>query len=79
MKGRIVILTIIAVLVINACASQQRQAKLRYRYTTICEVDVLGTEAQSGTDVGASATLEGEGCGVGRQSHAKKEGDQLPD
>jgi hypothetical protein len=83
MKGKTVILTIITVLVIVACAAQSKTATMEYRYTTICEWQVLGTEAQQGIEVGTVVVVGGDGCTVGRNAHAeseiKKEADQLPD
>ena len=83
MKGKTVILTIITVLVIAACAAQSKTAKMEYRYTTICEWQVLGTEAQQGTAVGTVVDVRGDGCVMERDAHSKggikKEADQLPD
>ena len=59
---------------LTACAAQSKQVKVKYKYTTTCEWQVLGAESQSGQDVGTGAKVTGDDCLIGRDSHAESEG-----
>ena len=63
---------------LTACAAQSKQVKVKYKYTTTCEWQVLGAESQSGQDVGTGAEVTGDDCLIGRDSHAKSEGVKKP-
>jgi len=70
-----VILILIVVLWLVGCgiASQTKQVKGHYKYTTSCEWTILGAEAQAGTHVAVDMEARGADCLLGRDSNADSE------
>ena len=71
--GIAVVLIVMLMWILTACASQNRQVKFQYEYTTRCVLKVQGTEQQTGDEVAAGVRMEGDGCQVDRDTSAKQQ------
>ncbi len=69
------LLLLLLVLCLSGCglASQTKQVKGHYKYTTSCEWTILGAEAQVGNHVAVDMEAKGADCLLGRDSNADSE------